>query len=180
MGAGVITHVAFLRAMNTGRRRVTNADLVTAVEALGFGGVTTYQASGNLLISDEPAMAGPAIAERIGKGLSERLGYEVPTIVRTADEVQAIAEAAPFDGEPPRPECTPQVILLAVPPSSPAIVAAFSDADDQLDLVGSDIHWRPSAGVSTSELDVRTLEAAVGTMTVRTHGTLCRIADRLS
>lgn len=180
MGAGVITHVAFLRAINTGRRRITNGDLAAAVEALGFCGVSTYQASGNVLISDDPSDTGRAVAERITDGLSARLGYEVPAIVRSAAEVRAIADTEAFNGEPPPPECKPQVILLAAPPAAPSVVAGFSTADDRLEPVGSDIHWWPNSGVSSSDLDVRALEAAVGTMTVRTHGTLRRIADRLA
>ena len=176
----MISHVAFLRAINTGRRRITNDDLAVAVEGLGFVGVSVYQASGNVLISDEPSHTGPAMAARIADGLAGHLGYEVPAIVRSADEVRAIAATEPFDGERPRPECKPQVILLAAPPHESSVVAEVSTAADRLHLVGADIHWWPSGGISTSELDVRALEAEVGMMTVRTHGTLCRIADRLS
>jgi uncharacterized protein (DUF1697 family) len=176
----VTSHVAFLRAINTGGRRIANDELTAAVEAIGFTDVSVYQASGNVLIAGEPSSAGDLIAERIAEGLLGSLGYEVPTIVRSSSEVSALANATPFDGEPPPPGCKPQVILLANEPLDPSVVDAFSTGADRLQLGGADIHWWPTVGISTSELDVRALERTVGTMTVRTHGTIQRIAKRIA
>ncbi|MFL5894015.1 MAG: DUF1697 domain-containing protein, partial [Thermoleophilaceae bacterium] len=40
---------AFLRGINLGRRRVTNADLRSCVEAMGFSDVDVFGASGNVV-----------------------------------------------------------------------------------------------------------------------------------
>ena len=51
-------YVAFLRGMNLGRRRITNDALRAEFEALGFGGVATFLASGNVIFeSPDPAVA---------------------------------------------------------------------------------------------------------------------------
>lgn len=175
----VISHVAFLRAINVGGRRVTNGELGAIVESLGYGGSTVYQASGNLLLGDGPHNEPEEIAEHVSNGLERSLGYEVPVILRTADEVFQIADATPFGNQPPPEGSTPQVILMADAPN-PAEVAALSTDADQLGVVASEIHWWPTAGISTSNLDVRGLEARFGTMTVRTLGTIKRIRARIA
>lgn len=173
----MISHVAFLRAINTGGRRVTNDELASSVEALGFDEVALYQASGNVLLSsDDPS---PVIAERLGVGLAAALGYEVPAIVRTAAEVRGVVDADPFPGEVPPSASKPQVIFLATPVTVPSDVERFATREDRLAAVDGEIHWWPRAGVSTSELRVAALERAVGTMTIRTLGSIERIARKL-
>lgn len=179
-GSGLmISHVAFLRAINTGGRRITNTDLGSAVEALGYAEVAVYQASGNVFLGGRQADEPDAIAAHLGAGLSEALGYDVPAIVRSTAQVHAIAAAAPFGDQSPSLDSTPQVILMADAPA-PDAVAAWSTGADQLAAVEGDIHWWPTAGVSTSDLDVRGLEKTFGTMTVRTLGTIQRISSRIS
>lgn len=175
----MIAHVAFLRAINTGDRRITNDELAETVRALGFDEVGVYQASGNVLLGDRSADRAGDIAELLETGLAAALGYEVPAIVRTAAEVRAVAAADPFGGDRPPAGSKPQVILLTSPPDGDAVDEFSTDAD-RLAVVGSDIHWWPTAGISTSDLDVRGLEASFGTMTVRTLGTIQRISARIT
>ena len=40
---------AFLRGMNLGNRRISNADLRAEFESLGFQSVATFRASGNVV-----------------------------------------------------------------------------------------------------------------------------------
>lgn len=174
----VISHVAFLRAINTGGRRITNVDLAAAVESLGYPEVAVYQASGNVLLGGQLVDQTAEIATRLAAGLSAALGYDVPTIVRSAAEVHAIASAAPFGDLEAPVASTPQVILMADAPDAD-LVGALSTNADRLAVVTSEIHWWPTAGISTSDLDVRGLEARFGTMTVRTLGTIKRISARI-
>ncbi len=175
----MISHVAFLRAINTGGRRIANVDLAAAVESLGYTEVAVYQASGNVLLGGRPVGHSDDIAGHLSMGLTKVLGYEVPAIVRSANEVHEIAVAAPFGDRLPQSDSKPQIILMADPPDADA-VAALSTSADQLAVVASEIHWWPTAGISTSDLDVRALEARFGTMTVRTLGTIQRISARLT
>lgn len=175
----VTVHVAFLRAINVGGRRISNADLGAAVASVGFTDVAVYQASGNVILSGDPDESSTEIATRLSAGLSTALGYDVPAIVRSAAEVHEIAAAAPFGDALPPPDSTPQVILMATAPDATE-VAALSTSADQLAVVALEIHWWPTVGISTSNLDVRGLEATFGTMTVRTLGTIKRISARLS
>ena len=59
-------------------------------------------------------------------------------------------------------------------------IEEFLTDDDRLVPDGATIHWWPRQGVSTSSLDLAGLEAAVGVMTVRTLGTIRRLAEKVS
>lgn len=70
--------VAFLRAINTGNRRVKGDRLMGMFESLGFEDVSSFQASGDL-----PFSADAPHRTEIEQMLSVELGYDVPTVLRT-------------------------------------------------------------------------------------------------
>ena len=108
-------YVAFLRGMNVGGHRLTNAELRMHFTAMGFEQVATFRASGNVVFA---AAAGQEreIAVRIEHGLAAALGYEVPTFIRSAAEMRALAALRPFDaGDVRRSAGKPQVALLSEP-----------------------------------------------------------------
>lgn len=99
MCAAMPRFAAFLRGMNLGRRRITNDDLRTHVEALGFADVRTFRASGNVILD---AAAGDTLADvalRLESGLRTALAYEVPVFARSAEQVRAMAAFEPFSAE---------------------------------------------------------------------------------
>jgi uncharacterized protein (DUF1697 family) len=174
-------YVAFLRGMNLGGRRITNDELRAHVTALGFDGVETFRASGNVLFS---AAAGDpeAIAGRLEVGLVEALGYEVPIFLRTGAEVAAIADLAPFGAiELAASEGKPQVAFLFEEPEPDNGREALSLAsqDDRLVLDGRELHWLPSGGISESALDLKAIGSLLGPITIRTKGTVEQLAARL-
>jgi uncharacterized protein (DUF1697 family) len=88
-------HVALLRGINLGKRRLQMTRLKALFEELGFGDVETFIASGNVIFS---CKAGdPARLEaRIAGHLEASLGYGVDTFVRTLDEIAAIGRGRVF------------------------------------------------------------------------------------
>ncbi len=171
--------VAFLRGMNLGGRRLTNDELVRAVEGCGCRDVEAYQASGNVVFEDDRAEA--EVATALTVGLEESLGYQVPVFLRDGDEVRAIAGLAPFtDQQLADSRSKPQVIFLPgelAPPALSEILALVPDGD-ALVPASRELHWLPSTGVADSELDFRRLDRLTGGTTVRTLGTVQRIAKR--
>src|SRR4249920_982405 len=89
------THVAFLRGMNLGKRRIKNDELRSLFEGFGFDQVATFRASGNVIFGAKGKEK--ALATQIEAGLNEALGYEVPVFLRSCAEVQEIAARQPFD-----------------------------------------------------------------------------------
>ncbi len=171
---------AFLRGMNLGRRRISNADLAAHVEALGFADVATFRASGNVILT-APDDAAPAAARRLAEGLSERLAYDVPVFARGVEQMRAMAAFAPFDAAALAASTgKPQVVLLGDEPDAAAREAALALAPDgdRLAFAGADLHWLPSAGLADAQLDFAALARLLGPTTVRTKGTIELIAAR--
>lgn len=93
------THIAFLRAVNVGGRKVEMARLREVMTGMGFGAVRTYIASGNVFFTSADADRA-ALAARIEAGLSGAFGFAVPTILRTVPELAAELAASPFANRP--------------------------------------------------------------------------------
>lgn len=179
--SGPTHYAAFLRGMNLGKRRITNDELCGAFAAIGLQDARSFRASGNVVFT-APRAKQATLAARIEEGLARELGYPVPTYVRTAGEMRAIAAARPFtDAQVARSKGKLQVGLLAAAPGAAARrrVLALSCDDDQLALEGSELYWLPRAGLSESELDLRAIAGLIGDMTVRTMGTLQQMTAKL-
>ena len=89
-------YVAFLRGMNLGKRRIKNEELRAHFEAMGLEDVSTFRASGNVIFATQKGEAEGKLASRVEAGLDERLGYDVPVFLRSAEELAAIAGQKPF------------------------------------------------------------------------------------
>lgn len=175
------TYAAFLRGMNVGGHRITNAELARAMADLGFTELGTFLASGNLhFVTDD---ADPADLEvRIEDQLEQELGYAVPTLVRTADELAAVAAATPFPAEVVASSAGKlQVVFLRTAPSAAkrrALLALASD-EDRLALDGRELYWLPKAGISDATIDLMNPSLYTGPATMRTMRTVERLAARL-
>lgn len=173
-------HVAFLRGMNVGGHRLTNDELCGHFRALGLVEVSAFLASGNVLFVDARAEEQPAIARRIEQGLHDALGYEVPTFLRTASEIDDIARRRPFDPEL-MAQGKPQVALLGRSPGKAAgrKVLEMAGERDLLALAGRELHWLPLGSYLDTDLDLGEIESVLGPMTVRTQRTIERLAKKL-
>jgi uncharacterized protein (DUF1697 family) len=146
---------------------------------MGFDGVQTFRASGNVVFAGD-ARPPQALAARIEAGLAESLGYAVPTFVRSAAEVRAIAAAEPFQAQRLRSAGKLQVALLAEEPTPEARAQALEVAGERDGLVfdGREVYWLPSGGVLDSPLDMTSIARVLGQTTIRTKGTVEQIAAR--
>ena len=172
--------VAFLRGMNLGRRRITNDELRAAFEGMGLGSPTPFLASGNVVF-DTVERARKRLAARIESGLAEALGYEVPTFLRSAAEVRAVATHEPFPAE--RVAASRGKLQVALLPGKPSEAArqevlAQSSPQDALAFDGRELYWLPSGGILESPLDLAAIESRVGPWTMRTHRTMARLAGK--
>jgi uncharacterized protein (DUF1697 family) len=85
-------HVAFLRAINTGYRRVTMADLRRAFDDAGFGPVTTHLATGNVVLPSGP---GPNRVD-LEHVITDSFGFDAEVFLRDEDQVRAIVDRTPW------------------------------------------------------------------------------------
>ncbi|MER7769005.1 DUF1697 domain-containing protein [Kitasatospora sp. NPDC096140] len=112
------TYIAFLRAINVGGRTVTMERLRALFAELGLGNVRSYIQSGNVFFTTEgPAGRSDraALTGRIEEHLEQSLGYPVPVMLRTVEEVAELLAAEPFRGV----EATPDVRLVVAFLSEP-------------------------------------------------------------
>jgi uncharacterized protein (DUF1697 family) len=173
-------YVAFLRGMNLGKRRIKNEELRAEFEALGFGDVATFRASGNVIFGGE-RQGEAALTKTIEHGLGEALGYEVSVFLRSCAEVAAIAAQEPFDAKAvAASKGKLQVTMLAKRPTAAAgkKVLALATDEDSLAIAARELFWLPSGGTLESELDHKSIEKALGKGTQRTMGTIEQIAAK--
>jgi uncharacterized protein (DUF1697 family) len=173
-------YVAFLRGMNLGNRRITNDDLRSHFEALKCEEVATFRASGNVIFAANGESA-TKLTARLEDGLAEALGYEVPVFLRSAAELAAIASHEPFEAKHLKASKGKlQIALLEKKPTAKAgkSALALSTEADRLAVEDRELYWLPSGGMSDSELDLKALATVLGSMTIRTKGTIDQIAAK--
>jgi uncharacterized protein (DUF1697 family) len=168
-----ITHVALLGGINVGGHRVAMDRLRTEMEALGFTGVSTFIASGNVRF-DAPPTADHD--DRIAAALHAAFGWPVPTFVRTARELVHAVDLRPFGALPDGH--THMVAFCRTEPSH-AIEAASTD-HEQFEVHGVDVHWHVAGGLMSSALTLPKLAKVLGQpCTTRNMNSLRKWADTM-
>ncbi|MCB9389497.1 MAG: DUF1697 domain-containing protein [Acidimicrobiia bacterium] len=166
--------VVFLRGMNLGKRRITNDDLVAVFKGAGYEGVSAYQASGNIILGE----ADDADETQISALLADQLGYEVDAFVRTAARLETVATASPIDGRSGVAGGKPQIIFIKA--GRDVDLPAVFPNDHEVHKIGDEIHWLPPAGLNELGNLHKAMDTAFGPATVRTLGTVQRLAKRIT
>lgn len=87
-------YVALLRGINVGTtKRIDMKHLKTLFESLGYVNVSTYINSGNVRFETNDSAG--KILESLDVCFHSTLGYEVPTLVKTLEEMQFISAEIP-------------------------------------------------------------------------------------
>lgn len=172
---------AFIRAINTGKRRLTNEMVTEPFAALGLDDVQAYQAAGNVgFLSDEEP---EALTSRLQAALAEAYGFDAPTFVRTDSDLRGLVEAQPFTADQlADTEGRVQVAFLRGEPDADQVQAVeeLAPAADLVAFHGAHWLWLPLAGISTSEMPVGKVEETLGAMTIRTMGTIERMLKKFT
>jgi uncharacterized protein (DUF1697 family) len=170
--------VAFLRAVNVGKRTVPMAKLKEVVEGLGYADVFTYINSGNVAFTTTGTR--DAIEAKIERALEPAFGFEVETFVRTAAELRHIAEATPF----PVPSGHTHMVTFFRDRATTAQAKALEDLSNGTDLLvvdGRDVHWRIKGTVMTSLLKPKDWAGTgIGPSTSRNTNALRKLVAKLT
>lgn len=163
------TYAALLRGINVGgRRKVPMAELRELIAGLGWTGVRTHLQSGNAVFTVPSGQdGGPRAArDRLEGAVAEHFGFDVPCLLRTADELREVIDACPFPAE----ELDPAKLLVLFIEETPAAdhfagVDAAAYAPDEFRHVGRAVYcWFPD-GMGRSRLPAA-LEAVRPRLTV--------------
>ena len=171
---------AFLRAVNAGPPRVTRMSVLRQTfESLGFYGVTTFLASGNVVFETRAKDVGH-LEKRIERGLSQALGYSVPVFIRTRAELRKIAASEPFD-TPAIVDPDVNIILLAhyLDKKARAKLMALATETDAFRVHGREIYWwrrkRPSTALFSAVPLVKALRVP---FTIRSISTIKKLTAK--
>jgi uncharacterized protein (DUF1697 family) len=173
-------YIAFLRALNVGGHTAKMEDLRTLFEALGFAGVETFIASGNVIF--ETRARGDAKLEgKIEAHLHQTLGYEVKTFVRSDAEVAAIARYQPFKPALMKQAVALNVAFLAEPLDEAAErkLQQFRSGIDEFHAHGRELYWLCRKKQSESDFSNAVLERALKLRaTFRGINTVMKLAEK--
>lgn len=172
-------YIAFLRAINVGGHTVKMDHLRGLFEALGYGDVETFIASGNVIFRSA-AEDTRALEQQIEAYLRVSLGYEVATFVRTTAEVAGIAAYTPFPVEEIESN-TLYIGFLQTPPGSEALrkLAALQTPLDEFRVNGRELYWLCRTTISQSKVSGAQIERALGmATTLRNVTTVKKLAAK--
>ena len=176
-------YVAFLRAINVGGHTVKMDQLRTLFEAVGFAGVETFIASGNVIFQSKSTNTA-SLEKKIEQHLLKVLGYEVRTFVRAIAELAAVANHQPFsEVELKATGNTLLVGFLAGQPSNEAKekVLRLSGATDAFAINGREVYWLCRTRFGDSAVSGALLEKTLAQRaTLRNMNTVVRIAAKYS
>jgi len=92
----MVRYVALLRGINvSGQKLIKMEDLRAHFVMHDFENITTYIQSGNVIF-DSAEKTTEALRKKIEEQLESKLGYAVPVIVRSINELKKVIAANPF------------------------------------------------------------------------------------
>jgi len=145
--------IALLRGVNLGgQKRVQMARLRELVQQLDYRDVTTYVQSGNVVFTgpDEPS---EAVAEKLEAQIAASLGFEVPVVVRSREELAEVVRANPMRDIATVPARYHVIFLKdAVRPERLTHIEPAEFDPDRFHMHGREVYlWTPE-GLGTSRL----------------------------
>ena len=136
------TYISILRGINvSGKKKILMADLRALYESLGFTNVRTYIQSGNVIFESNTKESDAAKVQKIATAITEKYGFEVPIMLRTAAEFEAVINTNPFFKEDNVDPKKLYITFLAERPTAEnlAKLADVNYPPDQFQLIGKTI-----------------------------------------
>ena len=125
-------YIAFLRGINVGGHNVRMEYLRELFTELGFTDVRTYIQTGNVFFEAKDAVDG----SQIERFLESKLGYAVPTFVRTIESLYQTLKSPPFDKVELTSDTRHMVVFISAPISETTKFPLFSPKGDY-EIIGA-------------------------------------------
>lgn len=137
-------HVVLLRGINLGsRNRIAMPELREALEEAGFEDVRTHLQSGNVVLT---STAKPeSVARKCEKVIKERLGLEIPVVVRSRAQLAAVVKRNPLADVATEPKRYQVSFLSAkIPAKVVRELEAVAEPDERVVAIGREVYaWHP-------------------------------------
>lgn len=173
--------ISLLRGINVGgHKKVLMADLKALYQSLKFSDVTTYIQSGNVIfncdISDKDKLK-----SKIEQTIEKQYGFAVPVELRTAEELDKIHAALPFDNiDVTKDGGKVMIIFLSAQPSQEEIakLTPFLNASEKLTVGEQCLYLYCGDGFGKSKLTNKLIENKLKVSTTsRNLKTLIKLCD---
>jgi len=164
----VAAFIALLRAVNVGGTgKLPMTELKAMCEALGFGSVRTYIASGNVAFTSRKSES--AVKKALEAELESYAGKPVGVLVRSAAEMAQVLADNPFPKM--APNRTMAVFLDRAPPAD-TLAGLRRQKDEEVRLGRREIYIHYGEGMGQSKLVVPAAKAG----TARNMNTVAALA----
>lgn len=173
-------YVAFLQGINVGKRQVQMTKLKSAFDKMGYSGVNTILATGNVVFySDNEDKA--KLTEAIEYDLEKLFGFSVHVILRNASEIKKLLLSDPFKGIKVTADTRLYVTYLSEPHES-SLPIPYISKDKEFKIIK--VTDTEVISVLILSPDTRTVEAMAiiekefgKNVTTRNWNTVVRVAD---
>lgn len=156
------------------------ADLRRLYSGLGLTNITTYIQSGNVLF-DSPTEEGQVdLAYRIEQAIYNAYGFEVPVIVRTAEDLEKAISANPFyQPDAAAVEGLHLTFLKVAPaPDKRDSLQTFDSSPDQFEIIENNVFISCAGKYSDSKLSNQFFEGKLKVpATTRNWSTILKLAE---
>jgi uncharacterized protein (DUF1697 family) len=170
----VAAFIALLRAVNVGGTgKLPMTELKSMCEALGFAGVRTYIASGNVVFTSRKSES--AVKKALEAALESYAGKPVGVLVRSAAEMAQVLADNPFPKM--APNRTMAVFLDRAPPAD-TLAGLRGQKDEVVRLGRREIYIHYGDGMGQSKLVVPAAKAGTA-RNMNTVAALAKMAGEL-
>jgi uncharacterized protein (DUF1697 family) len=166
----VTSYIALLRGVNlVGKSTLKMVHLKTIAEELGLTGARTFIASGNLLFTSD--ISEERLRELLEERLQVHMAKDVRVMLRTAEEMQSVADANPF---PEAPAKNVQAFFLNQAPPADLLDTVRNRDDERIVAGVREVYVAyGEKGIGRSRLRIPPAEAG----TARNMNTVARLAE---
>ena len=174
--------VAMLRGVNVGaRNKIKMSDLEALFVGLGHTAVVTYIQSGNVVFKSR-SKSSTTVARGIEERIVHDLGLDVHVLVRTHDDLAALARANPFlksgaDG------ARLHVTFLADRPGAELVraVSSFDAGVDEFCVIGREVYLHCPNGYGKTKINNGFFEKRLAAIaTTRNWNTVTKLLELAS
>ncbi|HET7736695.1 MAG TPA: DUF1697 domain-containing protein [Nocardioidaceae bacterium] len=149
-------HIAFLRAVNVGKRQVRMAALREWLTADGFTDVETHIQTGNVRVGTSTRSAAK-VEQRLEELLLEKCGFEVPCIMFTPTHLRQVYDDALAIEPPPyadRDDARRYVVFFKDAPTAEQVAAcaAYEAEVERAWIIGRAAHIWTAGGMADAKL----------------------------
>jgi uncharacterized protein (DUF1697 family) len=171
------TYIAFLRAINVGKRKFSKDAIGTACEAAGCTDVETYINTGNVRVTT-PLRSRAKVEAVLEKAFAAEAGFEIQTIVLTPKELTTVAAYAEKAGR--GHTGLHYVSLLKDAPTAAAVRKLDGAGKDgeRAEVDGRGVHLLLGKDYHTAKLSNAVVEKHLGVATNRNLNVIRTLAEK--